>query len=297
MKKLLKKLFRCADNHGADASKPENTVVDLQDLLRAAWALMTPVQQRKLLQSEEVEELVEAGARDEFSANDLIDEHAAYTNVEIRQVVEGYTHSDLAMVVHYLDNKEQTIHRASIENAAGEVRESPYAIAAGFIRSVVEAQLQKTPAFWYSIQHGEPKLSHDYMYRDGAYTWHPLFTGVNADVQTFCLPADWPTSEMIDAFADALPKHQRDDGGAANLVGRPKLVDLFSGDNFKLALRACFSAAPVLGPAKKDGQYLTIRSAVTQILRDVDTVDDAGALADKITAAVTGARTSQGQSA
>lgn len=267
MKKIMKKLFKAADNHADDTGEADHAVGDLQGLLLAAWALMTPVQQQMLLKSDEVEELVEAGARNEFSALSLISDHAEFTNVRSDQTFEHFRHADLAAIVNYFDNKEQTMHRASLDNVRGEVRESPYAAAARFIRSVVEAQLQKTPAFWYSEQHGQLKLRHAYeSANDRAYAWHPLFTGVNADVRTISLPDDWPTAAMEDAFATALPTYSRDEVDDANDTGRVKLTALFDDNNFSKAMRAAFAAAPVIG-VEDDVRYQSVRQAVAAALR------------------------------
>lgn len=78
---LLDKLFAAADAHGEDSGEPDHTIGDLQGLLRRAWSLMSISQQLKMLQSAEVNDLVEAGARDEFEAEDL--------EAEIRQKIAG----------------------------------------------------------------------------------------------------------------------------------------------------------------------------------------------------------------
>lgn len=68
----LKKLIKAADNHGED-DEPGHTVGDLQDMLRAAWALMSVNQKRTLLESDEVANVVMCGARGEFDEDDLLD--------------------------------------------------------------------------------------------------------------------------------------------------------------------------------------------------------------------------------
>lgn len=76
---ILDKLFAAADNHGEDTGDGDHAFGDLQDLLRAAWKIFTPAQQRLLLGTEEVANLVEAGARDEFTVEDLAAELDAPT--------------------------------------------------------------------------------------------------------------------------------------------------------------------------------------------------------------------------
>jgi hypothetical protein len=73
MKTILDKLFESADNHGED-SEPDHTVGDLQDLLTTTWAILTPDQKRTLLQSDAVETLLDMGARDEFTVDDLLEQ-------------------------------------------------------------------------------------------------------------------------------------------------------------------------------------------------------------------------------
>ena len=83
MQSILEKLFTAADNHGEDAGEPDHTVGDLQDLLRRAWDLMNVSQKMQLLKSDEVENIVELGARGEFEVEDLM--------VEVSSSLEGMT--------------------------------------------------------------------------------------------------------------------------------------------------------------------------------------------------------------
>jgi hypothetical protein len=71
MTSILDKLFESADHHGED-SEPDHTVGDLQDLLTTAWSILTLEQKRALLQSDAVETLLDMGARDEFTVEDLL---------------------------------------------------------------------------------------------------------------------------------------------------------------------------------------------------------------------------------
>lgn len=70
---ILEKLTAAADNHAEDTDE-DHAVGDLQDMLRAAWNLMTPSQRKLLLLSDEVGNVIEAGARDELTAEDLVAE-------------------------------------------------------------------------------------------------------------------------------------------------------------------------------------------------------------------------------
>lgn len=85
MQQILEKLFEAADHHAEDTGE-DHTVGDLQDLLSRAWAIMSVEQRIQLLESNEVEALVEAGAREEFSVGDLLT--AATTTLEI--TAQGY---------------------------------------------------------------------------------------------------------------------------------------------------------------------------------------------------------------
>lgn len=73
MTAIIEKLITCAENHGED-SDPVHQVGDLEDMLRAAWQLMTPEQKRRFIQSDEVDNAVQCGARSEFEAGDLLNE-------------------------------------------------------------------------------------------------------------------------------------------------------------------------------------------------------------------------------
>jgi len=72
MENILMRLFKAADNHGNDTGEPDHTVGDLQQLLVRACSFLSDSQKVEFLQSSEVQELVEAGARDEFDAASLI---------------------------------------------------------------------------------------------------------------------------------------------------------------------------------------------------------------------------------
>jgi len=69
---VLKKLFDAADAHGEDSGEPDHTVGDLQGLLRKAWSLMSKKQKLEFLASDEVEELVDMGARGDFDVPALV---------------------------------------------------------------------------------------------------------------------------------------------------------------------------------------------------------------------------------
>lgn len=270
MKSILKKIFGAADTHGVVTGNPQTTVEDLQEVLSAAWSVMNPVQQQKLLHTEEVSSIISAGAMGAFKSKDLIADHAAFNDVTTDHTIEGFSHSELAAAVKCFDQREQTIHRSSMGHGQGIVLESPYALAARFIRSVVATQMQKAPAFWYSEQHGKLMLRYDYEEREyDGYTWHPLFSGVNADVQVIGIPHDWPTSAMEDAFAAALPKLDRSDVDHPNDTGRPNLSALFDGNNFRTSMRAAFMAAPILEANNESARYQAIRAAVAASLTGV----------------------------
>lgn len=68
----LERLLQAADNHAEDAGEPDHAVGDLQDLLRAAWALMTAEQRHALVTSNAAEAVIEAGGRGEFDSAGLV---------------------------------------------------------------------------------------------------------------------------------------------------------------------------------------------------------------------------------
>jgi hypothetical protein len=59
MKITLEKLFKLADQHGADSGESDHTVGDLQDMLRDAMKLMTAAQKEKFYKSDSVKALLE----------------------------------------------------------------------------------------------------------------------------------------------------------------------------------------------------------------------------------------------
>ena len=92
MNDILSKLFEATDNHGDDSGESDHTVGDLQSLLGRAWALMSISQRRQFLNSDEVEDLLIAGARDEFCAEDLLTEvDSALRDMATATAAAGYT--------------------------------------------------------------------------------------------------------------------------------------------------------------------------------------------------------------
>ena len=71
-KELLGNIFTAADNHSDAPGNLNNTVGDLQEIIRRAFAILTVSQKKTLLNSVEVENLVEAGADDEFTVDDML---------------------------------------------------------------------------------------------------------------------------------------------------------------------------------------------------------------------------------
>lgn len=58
----IETLIKAADLHGEDY--PDHTVGDLQDMLRAAWSMMTDEQRATFLRHEQVLAAIEAGGMD-----------------------------------------------------------------------------------------------------------------------------------------------------------------------------------------------------------------------------------------
>lgn len=71
--RLLQCLFEAAENHAEDFGKDYN-VGHLQDLVTASWEIMSTQQQSSLLSSGAVRDLIDAGARGEFTAEDLLND-------------------------------------------------------------------------------------------------------------------------------------------------------------------------------------------------------------------------------
>lgn len=74
MDSILERLFKAADNHGDDSGEPDHAVGDLQQLLTRACSFLSVSQMLAFLASDEVEALVEAGARGEYDVQTLMDE-------------------------------------------------------------------------------------------------------------------------------------------------------------------------------------------------------------------------------
>lgn len=69
LEKHLEKILTAADNHGEDSGEPDQTVGDLQDILRDAWEIMTVSQKIQLLKSDAVGNVIELGGRDEIDVD------------------------------------------------------------------------------------------------------------------------------------------------------------------------------------------------------------------------------------
>lgn len=107
MDTILNKLFDAADNHGEDTGEPDHTVGDLQDLLRKAVALMTPSQQLELLQSVEVDNMVETGAREEFDVEDLVAHFEAGHKAINERLAQAAYSFDQGEFGHYWVNEQE----------------------------------------------------------------------------------------------------------------------------------------------------------------------------------------------
>ena len=59
----VERLIEAARRHGED-SEPDHEVGDLQDVLRAAWAELTPDQRRRVIRSPDVSNVIEAASAD-----------------------------------------------------------------------------------------------------------------------------------------------------------------------------------------------------------------------------------------
>jgi hypothetical protein len=90
MHHILEKLLEAADNHAEDTGEDHN-IGDLEALLSRAWSIMTHDQRITFIKSDEVEALVEAGAREEFSVEDLLGAFTTtLTEMESAVIAAGY---------------------------------------------------------------------------------------------------------------------------------------------------------------------------------------------------------------
>lgn len=83
--RLLETIIAAADQHGQD-SEPEHQVGDLEDVARAMWKMLTPSQKVGLLNSREVESILETVRGSEFSAT-LDEVHSD----EIAQALQAFS--------------------------------------------------------------------------------------------------------------------------------------------------------------------------------------------------------------
>jgi len=67
---IINKLIQAAENHGKDGN-PQHQVGDLEGMLRLCWSMLSVQAQHDLLAKDEVQVIIEAGARNEFNAKDL----------------------------------------------------------------------------------------------------------------------------------------------------------------------------------------------------------------------------------
>lgn len=99
----LQLILSAAKAHG-EGSEPEHEVGDLQDVLRCAWALMTPMQRVSLLRSREVDDLVEnelPQSKDGSSAEEQLDAavQAEIHALSVQQQASAALQSRLAELV------------------------------------------------------------------------------------------------------------------------------------------------------------------------------------------------------
>lgn len=92
MSNVLDKLFLAADQHAEDSAEPDHAVGDLQDLIRMLWSKLPLQEKLDVLHSDEVDAIIELGAREAFSATDLIEqaEAEAAGTLEVHQGYFGY---------------------------------------------------------------------------------------------------------------------------------------------------------------------------------------------------------------
>lgn len=101
---ILTHLLAAADNHGEDSGEPDHTIGDLQDLLRKAWALLNHGQRVALLESDEVESVLDCGGRDEIEPSDLIERQKQDLQAKIKALRDAgieVTATAIDSITHY----------------------------------------------------------------------------------------------------------------------------------------------------------------------------------------------------
>lgn len=73
-KTVINKLMTAAKNHGEDNLGHQDQVSDLESMLLSMWELMTPGQKVSFIEGDAVEAVIELGARDEYTAEDLVED-------------------------------------------------------------------------------------------------------------------------------------------------------------------------------------------------------------------------------
>lgn len=135
----IEKLFKAAYQHGMDSFEPDHEVGDLQDLCRAAWSLVDDEKKCRILDCYEVEENLELGARDVFTADDLIEW------VEKGRGDEALKQLFVAADQHFEDNGDPSDTAGDLQRLLGAVwgfmgsRERQAFLSSEAVLAVVEA--------------------------------------------------------------------------------------------------------------------------------------------------------------
>lgn len=90
MSDIIKKCVNAAIHHGEDNGDFMSAIGDLEIMLNLMWEKMTHAQKRAVLESGELEETLELGARGEFTAETLLQELSAEKTLdsEVLEIME-----------------------------------------------------------------------------------------------------------------------------------------------------------------------------------------------------------------
>lgn len=127
MNAVLKLIFNAADNHAQDAGEIDYAVGDLQAILATAWELMTDSQRTALLNSPDVANLVECGARNAFTVQDLLLTSRAEAPSDVMLVLDvdmtkhfTYENPDVSPEWRWIEENAQMRHVESGEFGSHE---------------------------------------------------------------------------------------------------------------------------------------------------------------------------------
>lgn len=117
-------LLDAAGHHGDDLGEPGHTVGDLRDMLQACWEVMSPSQRAFVIEGDQVDGIIECGARGEFDVETLmlrLEQQVQYMKNYAEQ--RGYVIVDMAHG-SYWRNSKSGIKGSMFEDSGDAIHEA-----------------------------------------------------------------------------------------------------------------------------------------------------------------------------